>query len=219
MSPRRLLLTATAIAGAGVLLQALLPSRSQLLLALTDPQRLADAAGADTVVLCLAGVLAVLVWCWGTLGLLLTAAGTLPGLAGAVGRSLVRQLLPRGAQRAAALALGVGLNATLMAGTALAGTAPSAPVPDWPAATASTPVPAPVPDWPGPRTAGAHVVRPGDCLWDIAAGRLRTGTGRTPTDAEIATAVHAWWQANATVIGPDPDLLLPGQVLHPPTSP
>jgi hypothetical protein len=30
--------------------------------------------------------------------------------------------------------------------------------------------------------------------------------------------VHAWWVANAGVIGPDPDLLLPGQVLRPPPS-
>jgi hypothetical protein len=29
--------------------------------------------------------------------------------------------------------------------------------------------------------------------------------------------VDAWWSANADVIGPDPDLLLPGQVLQPPT--
>jgi hypothetical protein len=219
MSPRRLLLTTAAMGGVGVLLRALLPSRSQLVLALTDPQRLADTGGADTVVVCLAGVLAGLVWCWGALGLLLTAAGTLPGLAGALGRALTRRLLPRGAQRAAALALGVGLNATLMTGTALAGPAPPAPVPDWPAASTSAPAPPPVPDWPAPRTAGVHRVRPGECLWDIADERLRAGTGRDPTNAEIAAAVHAWWRTNASVIGPDPDLLLPGQVLHPPAAP
>jgi nucleoid-associated protein YgaU len=32
----------------------------------------------------------------------------------------------------------------------------------------------------------------------------------------VAAAVDAWWHANAAVIGPDPDLLLPGQVLRPP---
>ena len=37
-----------------------------------------------------------------------------------------------------------------------------------------------------------------------------------PFFAEIARAVHAWWTANADVIGPDPDQLLPGQVLRPP---
>jgi hypothetical protein len=32
----------------------------------------------------------------------------------------------------------------------------------------------------------------------------------------VAAATHAWWQANVDVIGPDPDRLLPGQVLVPP---
>ena len=82
-------------------------------------------------------------------------------------------------------------------------------------------------DWPhraaGPRTrlaatatADTVVVR-GDCLWHIASDRLLTQHGRMPTDGEVAAASQAWWQANAEVIGPDPDLLLPGQVLSPPT--
>ena len=62
------------------------------------------------------------------------------------------------------------------------------------------------------------VVR-GDCLWHIAADSLLGELGRLPTDGEIAAAVHAWWSANADVIGPDPDLLLPGQVLRPPGRP
>jgi nucleoid-associated protein YgaU len=61
------------------------------------------------------------------------------------------------------------------------------------------------------------VVVRGDCLWDIAAGRL-AASGSRPTDAEIATAVQAWWSVNADVIGPDPDLILPGQVLRAPQS-
>lgn len=90
---------------------------------------------------------------------------------------------------------------------------------DWPGGpeTGQAGAPLPVPDWPGP-AAGEHVVLRGDCLWDIARDWL---TGRRPghpvADAEIAAAVQAWWQANAAVIGPDPDLLLPGQVLRPPT--
>jgi hypothetical protein len=237
MSPRRLLLTATAMAGAGALLYRLVPGPPELLSALTHPQHLAETTGAETVVLCLAGGLAGLVWCWGVLGLLVTAAGTLPGAAGAVGRLLARAVLPAGARRAAALALGVGigLNGPWLAGTAVAGTtaapvtasAPhggAAPVPDWPVVTSAPgpgapPAPAPVPDWPAPRPAGAHVVQRGDCLWTIAAGRLRADAGAAPRDAEIAAAVDAWWRANAGVIGPDPDLLLPGQVLRPPSAP
>ncbi|MGY1623465.1 hypothetical protein ACI789_14815 [Geodermatophilus sp. SYSU D00965] len=88
----------------------------------------------------------------------------------------------------------------------------SAPdAPSDPAATASDPAP----DWPLPGP-GDRVVLRGECLWQIAAGDLRTSLAREPSDAEIAASVRAWWQANAAVIGPDPDLLLPGQVLHPP---
>ncbi|MGY1706337.1 LysM peptidoglycan-binding domain-containing protein [Geodermatophilus sp. SYSU D00697] len=91
---------------------------------------------------------------------------------------------------------------------------PSTPVPSTPAPSAPA-SPDPAPDWPLPAP-GDHVVLRGECLWDIAAGHLRSDSGREPTAAEIVPAVHAWWQANAAVIGPDPDLLLPGQVLHPP---
>ena len=57
----------------------------------------------------------------------------------------------------------------------------------------------------------------GDCLWDIAAGWLeRRDPGAEVTDTAVREATHAWWRANAAVIGPDPDLLLPGQVLRPP---
>jgi hypothetical protein len=243
VSIRRLLLTATAMAGIGLLLRAVTPGWTELTLALTHPQLLADTAGVDTVVLCLAGALAGLVWAWGFLGLVLTAAGSLPGAVGAAGRLIVRVVLPASARRAAALALGVGvgLGGPLLTGTALAAPAVAtagapavatagAPagvtaVPDWPVATtaqrppSAAPASGPVPDWPAPRQAGDHVVVRGDCLWTIAADRLRADSGRTPTDAEVATAVQAWWRANASVIGPDPDLLLPGQVLQSPARP
>ena len=75
-----------------------------------------------------------------------------------------------------------------------------------------------LPDWPMPAP-GSHVVLRGECLWDIATAHLRHGTGGAPTADEVAAAVHAWWQANAAVIGPDPDVLLPGQVLRPPAAP
>lgn len=113
---------------------------------------------------------------------------------------------------------------------------PPGPAPDWPTSGQAAPPPpeagatappagtptvsdttdtGPVPDWPAPPPAGAHVVVRGDTLWDLAASRL-TASGRAPSAAAVATAVQAWWQANAGVIGDDPDLLLPGQVLLPP---
>jgi nucleoid-associated protein YgaU len=74
-----------------------------------------------------------------------------------------------------------------------------------------------VPDWPAQDEPTGHVVAPGDCLWHLAEADVQADQGRVSTDREIAMAVDAWWTANADVIGPDPDLLLPGQVLQPPT--
>jgi nucleoid-associated protein YgaU len=52
-------------------------------------------------------------------------------------------------------------------------------------------------------------VAPGDTLWAIAARHLPAGA----TDAQIAAAWPTWYATNAAVVGPDPDLILPGQVL------
>ncbi|MCA0146271.1 LysM peptidoglycan-binding domain-containing protein [Blastococcus sp. LR1] len=227
MSARRLIGTAAGMAAAAVLLAHLSPSPGASVAALGRAQETVDAAGADVLVLHLAGLLAWLVWCWGALGLALTAASALPGLAGALADGLLHRLLPAGARRAAALALGVGLGlappalglALVVATPAVAAAEESSPtnaVPDWPGAASPAPADDPaIPDWPQAPAAGEHVVVRGDCLWDIAERHLTT-TGSPPTAADVATAVTAWWQANADVIGPDPDLLLPGQVLRPP---
>ena len=55
------------------------------------------------------------------------------------------------------------------------------------------------------------VVRRGDTLWSIAARQL----GADASEAEVAAA---WplFAANRAVVGADPDLLLPGQVLRAP---
>jgi nucleoid-associated protein YgaU len=75
------------------------------------------------------------------------------------------------------------------------------------------------PSWgpPGRGRPGVHpqddvVVRRGDTLWDLAARHL----GPAATDAEIARAWPYWFTANRAVIGPDPDVLKPGQRLIPP---
>jgi hypothetical protein len=57
------------------------------------------------------------------------------------------------------------------------------------------------------------VVRPGDTLWDIAAADL---DGR-PDDALISAHWHRIHRLNLAVIGPDPDLIHPGQQLRMPT--
>jgi nucleoid-associated protein YgaU len=109
---------------------------------------------------------------------------------------------------------------------------PAAPVPDRPAATVPTgwtpdrPVPAhrrsaqdeaatrlvTGPSRAERRVADEVVVRRGDSLWDIAARHL----GPEATAAEVAVEWPRWHRANRAVIGPDPDLLAPGQRLVPP---
>jgi len=232
MSIRRLVVTAVSMGLVAGVLAALTPDISAMGASLGAAQRTVDTAGPDTLVVSAAGLLAWAVWAWGALGLVLTAASALPGLLGDAARVAVHVILPAGARRSAALALGVGLGvAGPLLGTAALVTAvpaaaadtwtPTTAVPDWPVAAdavPTTPVPqGPVPDWPtSAASAGAHVVVRGECLWHIASDRLLAEHGRTPTDGEVAAATRAWWQANAEVIGPDPDLLLPGQVLTPP---
>ncbi|MGY1606926.1 MULTISPECIES: hypothetical protein [unclassified Geodermatophilus] len=232
MSGSRLVATTAAMAGVAAVLRLLTPDLAALTAVGVDPQRVADTAGPETLLLAAVAAAAWLVWAWGALGLVLTALSALPGLAGAVAGAVLRRLLPASARRAAALALGVGLVAApaLTGCTTTVSAPPVAPaaavqaatLPDWPPASsapaaASGPAPAPaVPDWPAPAP-GDHVVLRGECLWSIAEADLRARTGREPTDAEVAGAVHGWWRANAAVIGDDPDLLLPGQVLRPPT--
>lgn len=79
------------------------------------------------------------------------------------------------------------------------------PAPTGPAAAA----PAPDPAERAPAAPRTVVVRPGDCLWGIAAAHLPAGA----SDAEIAAAWPRLYAANRDVIGPDPDLIHPGQVL------
>lgn len=63
------------------------------------------------------------------------------------------------------------------------------------------------------RPAGEVVVKRGDTLWAIAARHL--GGGATAVD--IAAEWPHWYTANRAVIGDDPDLILPGMILRPPT--
>jgi len=236
MSVLRLAVTTVVMAAIAVALAALTPAIPDMTGALTTAQRTADTAGPDVLVISAAGLLAWAVWCWGAIGLALTAATALPGVVGGGARLLLYVVLPAGARRSAALALGLGLGVVgpllgTAAGLPLVPSASAAPagssVPDWPAAEAASATPdwptrstTAVPDWPaGPDVTGAHVVVRGDCLWHIAAGRLLDELGRPASNGEVATGARAWRAANADVIGLDPDRLLPGQVLRPPGSP
>ncbi len=73
---------------------------------------------------------------------------------------------------------------------------------------------------PGPAPRARHVarsevvVRRGDSLWTIVERQL----GPSATGAEVAAEWPRWYAANRDVIGPDPDVLQPGQVLRPPAA-
>ncbi len=65
---------------------------------------------------------------------------------------------------------------------------------------------------PGPRT----VIRvgPGDSLWAIAEDRI----GPRPSVVELVDYWHRIYDRNSDAIGPDPDLILPGQLLELPST-
>jgi len=68
---------------------------------------------------------------------------------------------------------------------------------------------------PAPAGRGAVTVRPGDSLWSIAKAAMPAPA----TDSEIDTAWRAWYAANEAVIGSNPNLIEPGQLLSAPTTP
>lgn len=72
------------------------------------------------------------------------------------------------------------------------------------------PATTPASDGPGPvRVPRTHRVRPGESLWSIAVSLTSPGS----LTAEIAAACRGLYRANAAVVGPDPDLILPGTSL------
>lgn len=79
------------------------------------------------------------------------------------------------------------------------------------ASTRSVTAPATAKD--GPSATGPVRVRPGDTLWAIAERSLPAGA----SDADIADATAAWHRTNRDVIGDDPDVIVPRQLLAPPS--
>jgi nucleoid-associated protein YgaU len=200
----------------------------------------AGAVGFDDLLALAAAGLAWAVLCWLSAGLLLSLAAQARRQDGRLDR-LARAITPLAVRRLAALLLGAGLvgapvvlalpaQADRTVTTATAQASPAEPPVDVPALERWTPDrPAPpvvsprhpvaeplalLVSRPHPgRTVSDHVVvRRGDTLWDIAARALGTGA----SDADIAASWPRWHAANRSTIGPDPDLILPGQLLRPP---
>lgn len=119
---------------------------------------------------------------------------------------------PPALRRALLAGLGV-LLAGAVPGPVFAAVSPGGARPDALAPSAG-PTPLPVPVRPGDgRPPSRVVVRHGDTLWALAACRLPDDAGQ----ARVLAGVQRWYARNRAVIGPDPDLLLPGQRLRPGT--
>ena len=200
---------------------------------------------ADEALVALSAGLALALLLWLALGVALEVLALLPGRVGRGSARLSAWLSPRLVRQVAALVIGVGVT-TGAAGVAQAAPVRAtvetvaeslvpggrpAPGPGWLAApTGTLPSEAPDPGWTpsapvvrsqpdlaplGARSTGPTgevVVRRGDSLWAIAGRHL----GDDASDAEIAREWPRWYAANRDVIGPDPDRLLPGQVLGAP---
>ena len=222
------------------------PLPAQLAHGLAHPQRWTADVGTDRAVITIVGAALCLLAAWVGVGLLAAMTGRLPGTAGTAARRVAVVALPRALYRVAAGAAGLGVllsPALASAGVAHPGgtgasvvvpsplpstdsvpapqlplsATPANPASTHPASTHPTPThPTPVHPTPADRTAASSTVtvRPGDSLWHIAASRL----GGPPPPARIAAAWPRWFAANRAVIGPDPDYLVPGEVLHVPES-
>ena len=169
------------------------------------------------------------------------ATGRAAGVTWRAGERLVARCAPDLVRRALVLAVGAGIGlsaatgataaapgdldlgwaataATATVGPAVAAASTSAAATAPPAAAAAT-VSSSVANVPAPASAPAAqadtvVVEPGDTLWRIAQRALPSDAGA----ADIASAWPDWYATNAALIGDDPDLLQPGQVLSAPTT-
>ena len=226
---RRALATTCLVLGDLAVLLGLRPDAGALAGELAALHAWVAAAGTDAAALTLAGAA---LWClalWLGVGLLAAASAALPGNVGRLARSSSRVLLPGAIHRLLAGTAGLGV---LLAPVAVAAAAPVPSSGGSPPATATSVPAIPAPSWPldppqahpprahplraHPPSRGATLVmRPGDCLWRIAADHL----GERATPARIAATWPRWYTANRTVIGPDARLIRPGQILHLPTSP
>lgn len=166
---------------------------------------------------CAVAGLAATAWLW--LLTVLVVADVLRGRPGGRG-------VPAAVRRAVLAACGLTL---VGAAAAPACADPGHRLPRSPAPAASALVGLPLPDRPSaaaalrahrPRVGPEHpdravTVVAGDTLWDLARAELGPGA----TDADVTARWRATYAANRDVIGPEADLILPGQRLTLPDPP
>jgi nucleoid-associated protein YgaU len=225
------------VLGDAVTVGLLRPHFGALAARLAHPRAWVQAAGLDGALVQVAGAALWLAAAWLATGVLVGLAGRLPGAAGAAARALAHRLLPGALYRLAAGSAGLGVLLSPVAAHAVPAAHPGPagtsqlPTPTWPgSASAGSSAPIPAPTWPGsaaadPQPTPPHraeppagatarhvIVRPGDSLWGIAARHLDAPA----RPARIAQAWPRWYAANRAVVGPDPSLIRPGQLLRPP---
>jgi resuscitation-promoting factor RpfA len=228
---RRFARPAVVIAADAVALVALRPSAT-LVHDLAAPHAWVNQAGADAAVAALAGAALWVAALWLAIGLLTAVAATAPWAVGRGADRILRAVLPHAVRRIVVGSAGLGVflapvvataqDPVAAAGPATAVTAPSVTAPSATAPTVPPPAPpsVPAPSWPvahqpasTPVPVGQVTVRAGDSLWSIAADHLKGA----PDPNRVARAWPAWFAANRTVIGRDPAVIHPGQVLRIPT--
>jgi LysM repeat protein len=151
---------------------------------------------------------------------------------GAVGLGVLAGPVAATAQPAAATpAAATPAAATPAAATPAAAARGVVPAPVWPTDTLPAPTlpvetadpaptrtaadPAPTRPDPNPRAPARTItVRAGDSLWRIAAAHLPAPT----SPQQVAAAWPRWYAANRAAIGPDPNQLVPGQLLRAPSA-
>ena len=189
------------------------------------------ASGPDAALATASGTLLWVVAVWVAIGLTAGVGARLPG---AIGRRCARcaqVVLPRVLLGVVIGSTGLGLLAAPAAQSAtpmtarppavgcVQGTAapsaswlgggPGVPAPTWPVGTdtgASHALPPPTPPMSDP---SMQRVRPGDSLWLLAARRLGPHSG----DQDVTQYWPQIYAANRSVIGDDPSVIHPGQVL------
>lgn len=164
----------------------------------TTPRTLDQKPDEALVRLCVAALVVVVAWAWlqAMAGVTDAWRGGTPGHVGAV-------------RRLALVACGAALTGALVSTSAQATT--GGPRPD---VLAGLPMPERAVG-PAHQPADQVVVVRGDSLWELAASEL----GPQATDREITERWHVVYHRNRAVIGPDPDLISPGQVLRLPHRP